>query len=62
MKIIKEGDPNKINGDVEFECSQCGCIFVADRTEWIYAPQIAQQRGEGTYICKCPCCRYNVCK
>ena len=62
MKIIKEGDPEKAKGVVQFECDQCGCIFVADKTEWIYAPQTAQQRGEGTYICKCPCCRYNVWK
>ena len=62
MKLIKQGDPNKANGGVEFECDQCGCIFVADRTEWKYAPQMAQQRGEGTYICKCPCCGKEVWK
>lgn len=62
MKIIKQGDPDKAKDIVQFECDRCGCIFVAVRTEWDYTPQIAQQKGEGTYMCTCPCCGYNVWK
>ena len=62
MKIIKRGDPDKAKGAVQFECDRCGCIFKAEKGEWSYAPSIAQQRGEATYVCKCPCCGKAVWK
>jgi len=62
MKIIKQGDLDKAKDIVQFECRRCGCVFKAEKGEWAYAPQIAQQRGEATYVCTCPCCGHNVCK
>lgn len=62
MEIIKQGDCNKAKGIVKFECTQCGCIFKAERGEWFYAPSMAQQRGETTYMCFCPCCGDKVWK
>lgn len=52
MEIIKQGDPNKVKGDIEFECSQCGCIFKAGRREWFHE----NLGGEVVYIAFCPYC------
>ena len=62
MEIIKQGNPDKIKQNVKFKCDQCDCEFIAEKGEWKYAPIIAQQRGEGTYICICPCCGHTVWK
>ena len=34
MKIIKEGDLNKLKKIKRFECKECGCIFEADKNEY----------------------------
>lgn len=53
MEIIKKGD---LKDTIKFECSQCGCIFKAERSEWFYTPS----RGEGTYMSFCPYCGNKV--
>ena len=58
MEIIKQGDPNKVKGDIEFECSQCGCIFKAGRREWFHE----NLGGEVVYIAFCPYCGHKVRK
>ena len=60
MKIIKEGDLNRVKKIKRFECDVCGCIFEADKTEYKPTPGLAQQRGEGSYRCTCPCCENEV--
>ena len=56
MQIIKFGDPSKNKKTLQFDCPKCGCVWRAEKGEWEYAPTIAQQRGEASYMCKCPCC------
>ena len=62
MKIVVKGKPEK-RLPVRFVCEFCGCIFIADKTEY----QIAQEtiladcvegysKIESIYSCKCPCC------
>lgn len=35
MKILVAGGKNKTKKPKKFECFDCGCIFVADNTEYI---------------------------
>ncbi len=57
MKIIKAGDKNLLKQIIRFTCPKCLCVFEAEKGEWEYAPQMQQQRGEGTYRVVCPCCK-----
>jgi len=34
MKIIKEGNLNKLKKIKRFECRECDCIFDADKNEY----------------------------
>ena len=34
MKIIRNGDKNKLKRIQTFNCDFCGCIFEADNTEY----------------------------
>lgn len=53
MNIIKQGDSNRVERQVKrFECSACGCVWEADKTEYF--------NDWSTYdiptVCKCPTC------
>lgn len=52
MKIIKEGNLNKLMRVKRFKCDYCDCIFTADKNEYI----IDSQYNEEYYYCTCPCC------
>jgi len=52
MKIIKEGDLNKIKKIRRFKCEKCGCIFEAEEDEY----KCGNQYNEIYYYCSCPCC------
>lgn len=52
MKIIKHGDPSKYNPTVLFVCSNCGCKFMATRSE--YTEKIVL--GVKIRHCDCPDC------
>ena len=52
MKIIKEGNLNKLMRVKRFKCDYCDCIFTADKNEYI----IDSQYNEEYYYCICPCC------
>lgn len=54
MRIIKEGNLDKLKNPVEFECSRCGCVFEATDDEYTIDGRYA------TY--KCPCCEHWVTK
>lgn len=54
MKIIKQGNLEKIRRPVIFKCHNCGCEFEADNTEYEYA---GTQYNEAYYQCFCPCCK-----
>lgn len=50
MKIIQHGTP-KVTTKI-FECSDCGCVFEAEKDEYTYGVQY----NEEYYYCKCPEC------
>lgn len=52
MKIIKEGNLNKLKKIKRFECEECGCIFEAEKDEYKWGSQY----NEEYYYCACPCC------
>lgn len=58
MKIIKPGNVKKIKQIKTFDCNFCGCLFVADNTEY----KIGSQYNQMYYYIKCPFCGRNVYK
>lgn len=52
MKIIKEGNLDKLMRVKRFKCDYCDCIFTANHKEYI----IDSQYNEEYYYCICPCC------
>lgn len=58
MKIIKQGKTEKelkaiLNKTKRFECKTCGCIFEADKGEYV-------EEEHGTTYCVCPNCSRNA--
>ena len=51
MEIIQHGKHEESKMVKTFRCSDCGCIFKADDTEYEYA-----NRYEDYYYCQCPDC------
>lgn len=59
MRIIKDGTIPITT--VTFECDECGCIFDAEKGEYMYSSQMeVMHDGLGDYKCKCPCCNTMV--
>ena len=54
MKIIQEGDKQKLLQIVRFKCRVCGCIFDADKTEYQWY-EVGACYDSGLR-CKCPTC------
>ena len=59
MKIIKAGDLKRLSDVHRFQCSRCGCIWEADRSEY----QIETDFRNGHYFSmRCPTCdRFVTC-
>ena len=57
MQIIKKGNLDKLKEPIQFECHRCGCIFVADNTE--YNKRFDQRGGDWAEI-HCPTCKMLV--
>lgn len=55
MKIIKQGDINRLKEIKRFECKSCGCIFEAENAE--YKREYSQRDDCGWYAIKCPTCQ-----
>lgn len=59
MKIIKEGNLELLKKYVRFECNHCGCVFEAEKGEYV----IHSDQREGTwYSVKCPTCKNTITK
>lgn len=57
MKIIKPGDPGRLDTTRRFECAACGCVFEANATEYIKESDFRN----GIFCrCACPTCRRQV--
>lgn len=55
MLIVKRGTlPHKYR---EFECKNCGCVFIADKIKGEY---IVSHTDTGKLIADCPCCKKKV--
>lgn len=52
MKIIKEGDKQKLLRIKKFECFACGCIVEADKNEYFMSDEFSSS----SYTCNCPTC------
>lgn len=59
MIVTKEGNLELLKKYVKFRCSDCGCEFIADNTEYSY--EFNQHDGE-VYNVKCPCCKGSHCE
>lgn len=53
MKIIKEGNLDKIKQTKRFECKICGCVFEADAGEY----KLTFERNTEVAYAKCPTCK-----
>ena len=58
MKIIKQGKTKEelkviLNATKRFECKTCGCVFEADKGEYV-------EEEYGTTYCACPNCGKNA--
>ena len=54
MEIIREGNPETITKlKVKFTCDRCGCIWIADGSEFDEEPNAYGH----TYRCACPYCK-----
>lgn len=58
MKIIRNGDKNKLKQIQTFDCDFCGCLFEADNTEY----KISSQYNEEYYYVTCPFCGRSIYK
>lgn len=52
IKVVKEGDPNRLKASKRFQCDECGCVFEADKDEY----QSDMQYNTMYFYCECPCC------
>lgn len=52
MKIIRQGDPDRLHKVKRFMCRECGCIFEADKEEY----KTGNQYNESYVWCECPYC------
>ena len=58
MRIIQQGDLNRLRKVKRFECGQCGCVFEANSTE--YKHEYSQRENCGWYETHCPTCHKAV--
>lgn len=54
MKIIVQGKEPDLSK--KFECSYCGCVFVAEKGEYSL---VQTDYNSSDYECDCPCCGTN---
>lgn len=60
MKILKNGNPDKILRILKFDCKNCGCIFEASNKEYQEPSQLDAVGNGIIAICKCPCCGKSI--
>ena len=53
MKILKQGDPERLRKVCRFRCWGCGCEWEADKGEYTVS---FGQHDEDEYSMPCPCC------
>lgn len=58
MKMIQEGNLDKLKQVIRFQCDDCDCIFEANHNEY----EIKEFYIDTYYVCECPCCGNRVLK
>lgn len=53
MRILVQGDKNRLKKHKRFKCTYCGCIFIADHTEY---ENKSNERVGAMFVARCPCC------
>lgn len=53
MKILVAGNPEKAKNAITFTCPKCGCVFIADETDYVFHVDF---RNESWYEVRCPTC------
>lgn len=56
MKIIKQGDLDKLKQTKRFECKKCGCVFEAEKSEYDIVNN-DDYFYSTLYRAECPCCK-----
>lgn len=54
IRILKHGKPKLYVR--RFVCDKCGCVFLADRDEYISVWDYLNHTPSIAYECECPCC------
>lgn len=57
MKILIPGNKVRLLKYKEFHCKDCGCVFIADQTEY---KDFSSQNEGPIFVRACPCCAMNV--
>ena len=57
MKILVPGNKTKLIKNKLFECKNCGCVFIADQTEYY---NCSNQHDGVAYRAVCPTCNRNA--
>lgn len=57
MRILVQGDINRLQKIKKFECGDCGCVFVGNREEY---EDCSTQRDGAWFTMECPCCGRTV--
>lgn len=58
VKIVKLGKmPDLI---VEFTCDKCGCVFTAEKEDYVRNVEMTREGICSIYLCICPCCDHAV--
>ena len=53
MKVIKHGD---VYSQKSFECDMCGCVYIAENSEYHFEPMETHKESGDLYVCSCPEC------
>lgn len=56
MQILRQGYIKAPDPNLEFECDNCGCEFIAERREVEYSEEVSWGPDHNEYRCNCPCC------
>lgn len=60
MKIIKQGDLDKLKQTKLFECKKCGCVFEAEKSEYDIVNNDDYIYCSTLYRAECPWCKNYV--
>lgn len=53
MKVIEHGD---VYSQKSFKCDMCGCVYIAENSEYHFEPWQNHEESGDLYVCSCPEC------